>query len=258
MSVNDVPAHEIGVVLLSTSFGVAVVLGGLVGWLGGMRAGFAAGALAVAAMSLVAAWLTGRAGPQPNRGFVRVEGTVTAPSGAARSPEPVIRFTDASGAVHELPGAHAPGAAIGARVTLDYPEDHPEQAQVANVGLHRTLLMVFLLFGVVPLLMSAVMLVSIWEGPTWTAAARSPAVETACRWARIAANLALLAGVAATFLYEDVGGVTRGFPISGAAAAAHGVIGAVAGMRPSMVLAFFVIAAGFIGFGLFARSVGGS
>jgi hypothetical protein len=44
--------------------------------------------------------------------------------------------------------------------------------------------------------------------------------------------------------------------VVGGAAGAHGVIAALDGMRVSAALTFIVVAAGFIGFGLFARATG--
>jgi hypothetical protein len=76
----------------------------------------------------------------------------------------------------------------------------------------------------------------------------------ACRYARIAANLGLLYGFYVTGSRDGLEAIMAGFPIIGAAAGSHGLIGAAVGMRASGVLIYMVVAAGFVGFGLFARS----
>jgi hypothetical protein len=54
------------------------------------------------------------------------------------------------------------------------------------------------------------------------------ALLAACRYARIAVNLALLYGFYVTFSRDGPESIARGFPILGAAAGAHGVIGVLA------------------------------
>jgi hypothetical protein len=144
-------------------------------------------------------------------------------------------------------------------VNIDYPSGHPDRAEVASPDRHRTLLIVFLLFGCVPLVMSSVMFASAWEERrTWAPAPRSPALQKACSWARVAATLTFLSGFAVTFWYSDVRSFAFGFPLVGAGALAHGIIGAVAGMRLSMVLTAVVVGVGFVGFGFLAQSIGGA
>ena len=60
-----------------------------------------------------------------------------------------------------------------------------------------------------------------------------------------------------TFWYSDIRSFAYGFPIVGVGALAHALIGAVAGMKPSMVLTAVVVGGGAIGFGLFAQSIVG-
>ena len=264
-------AHEVGVLLLSSSFGVALIAAGVVGKLGGFQLGAAAALGCVGVMSSVAAVLTWHAGPQPDRGMVRVEGIVSEPARPKDAPtqrdwnEPssndaVVRYTDASGRAHEIPGYELPQPVrIGERVMVDYPTDGPERARVADPNFHRTLLMVFALFGVVPTLMGLTVFVSVREDRARGDRAVSPrpaALVAACRYARIGANLALLYGFYVTFSRDGLESIVRGFPIIGAAAGAHGLIGALAGIRLSAVLIYLVVAAGFVGFGMFASSVG--
>jgi hypothetical protein len=253
--------------LLSSSFLVALVLGGIAGKLGGLMTGAGAGMLGVAAMSLAAAWITWEAGPQPDRGMVRVEGSVVAarPQPGAGgwnetvASDAVIRFTDASGRVHEVTSqVPAQAQAAGSPILLDYPDGAPDRARIADLHTHTLLLDVFLLFGVLPLAMASVMFTTAWEnragalGP----APRPPAVAAICRYARMAANLGLLYGFYVTGSRDGLEAIVAGFPLIGAAAGAHALIAAVAGLRASRVLIYLVVAAGFIGFGLFARSAG--
>jgi len=265
---NELPAHEIGVILLSASFAVALVAGGIAGKLGGLYVGAGVGALAVSAMSLAAAWITWQAGPQPDQGKVRVEGRAAEAKQDADSwiprTEPlerdafVIRYSDAAGTVHELSGSYAPRPMrIGEAIAIDYAAANPGQAQIADLGFHRTILMVFLLFGTLPLLMGLAFLVSAWEdrpGANHAPRVRAPAVLKACTAARVLANLTLIAGFVVTFRHDGIASITLGFPVIGAGAAAHAVIGIAAGIRASAVLTYLVIGVGFIGFGLFARA----
>jgi hypothetical protein len=268
---SEMPAHEVGVLLLSSSFAVALIAAGIVGKIGGFQLGAAAGLASVGVMSLVAAALTWHAGPQPERGMIRVEGVVSEPARPKDAPaqrdwnEPssndaVVRFTDASGRAHEIPGYELPQPVrIGERVMVDYPTDGPGSARVVDPNFHRTMLMVFALFGVVPTLMGLTVFVSVREDRARRDRAVSPrpaALVAACRYARIAANLALLYGFYVTFSRDGLESIARGFPIIGAAAGAHGVIGALAGIRLSAVLIYLVVAAGFVGFGMFAGSAG--
>jgi hypothetical protein len=268
---SEMAAHEVGVLLLSSSFGVALIAAGIVGRLGGFQLGAAAGLASVGVMSLAAAVLTWHAGPQPERGMVRVEGTVSEPTRANDAPtqrdwnEPsgddaVVRFSDASGRAHEIPAYELPQPVrIGERVMVDYPTDGPGRARLVDPNFHRTMLMVFALFGVVPALMSLTVFVSAREDRTREDRASSPrpaALLAACRYARIAANLALLYGFYVTFSREGLESVAAGFPIIGAAAGTHGMIGALAGLRLSAVMIFLVVAAGFVGFGMFASVAG--
>ena len=261
------PAHELGATLLSFSFLVALILGGIAGWLGGMMIGAGTGALAVSAMSLAAAWITWQAGDQPDRGMMRVEGSVAIEAEAGSwtpSAEPltnhdlVIRYVDENGKQHRIAGERAPHKlAPGQTVGIDYPPGNPDRAAVADPGRHRTLLIVFLLFGCVPLAMGSVMFATAWEQHRqWDPAPRSPGVQRACSWARVAATLIFLSGFGVTFWYTDIRSFAFGFPLVGAGALAHALIGAVAGMRPSMVLTAVVVGAGFVGFGLLAQSAG--
>lgn len=268
---SEMAAHEVGVLLLSSSFGVALIAGGIVGKLGGFQLGAAAGLASVGLMSMAAAALTWHAGPQPDRGMVRVEGIVSEPSRPKGAPaqrdwnEPssddaIVRFTDGSGRAHEIPAYELPQPVrIGEHVMVDYPADGPERARVVDPGFHRTMLMVFALFGIVPALMSLTVFVSLREDRARDDRAVSPrpaALVAACRYARIAANLALLYGFYVTFSRDGLESIARGFPIIGAAAGAHGMIGALAGIRLSAVLIYLVVAAGFVGFGMFASSAG--
>jgi hypothetical protein len=259
--------HELGAVLLSFSFLVALVVGGIGGWLGGMLIGAGTGALAISALALAAAWLTWQGGDQPDHGMIRVEGTVAAKADSgnwSQSSEPLtnheleIRYADESGSQRQISGAYASRAlAAGQTVKIDYPAGKPDQPVVADPGRHRTLLIVFLLFGGVPLAMSAVMFTSLWEQRTrWVPTPRPAAVERACSWARVAANLVFISGFAVTFWYSDIRSFAFGFPLVGAGALAHALIGAIAGMRPSMVLTAVVVGVGSIGFGLLAQSIG--
>jgi hypothetical protein len=260
---ESAPAHELGAILLSTSFLVALIVGGIAGWLGGMMIGAGPGALAVSAMSLAAAWITWQGGDQPERGMTRVEGTVAIEAEAenwTRSGDPltnhdlVIQYIDERGNQHRIAGEYAPHKlAPGQTVKIDYPPGNPDRAAVADPGRHRTLLIVFLLFGCVPLAMSSVMFASAWEQRReWKPAPRSPGVRTACAWGRAAATLIFLSGFGVTFWYTDIRSFAFGFPLVGAGALAHALIGAVAGMRPSMVLTAVVVGVGFVGFGLMA------
>ena len=266
---DQLPPHEVGVILLSCSFLAALIVGGIAGYFGGMLAGAGAGALAVSAMSLAAAWITWQGGDRPAQGMVRVEGKATMEAESdrwTRAAEPlsnhdlVIRYADAGGAQHRISAANADQAlAPGQTVNIDYPAGKLEQAAVANSGQHRTLLIVFLLFGCIPLAMGLAMLAAAWEdraGALSTPAPRSAAVLRACSWARVPANLTFIAGFVVMFWNDGLASIGAGFPLIGAGALVHAVIGVVAGVRLSGVLTFVVVAAGFIGFGLFAQSVG--
>jgi len=259
---------ELAVLLLSTSFLAALIVGGIAGRLGGMMLGAGAGMVVVSAMSLAAAWIAWRGGDPPDRGMVRVEGRVELDAGreAAGSPAPaltnhdfVILYADASGREHRLSGAYAQQAlAPGARLSVDYHPEAPDRGTVRNPGEHRTLLIAFLLFGTIPLAMSLVMFAEAWErrtGATPDPAPRPAALLKACSWARVFANVALLAGFYLALRESNIAAIGTGFPVIGAAALAHGVIGVVSGMRLGGALIFFVIATGFIGFGFFAQSV---
>ena len=261
------PAHELGALLLSTSFLAALIVGGIAGWLGGMMIGAGTGALAISAMSLAAAWITWQAGDQPAQGMLRTAGTVAieAESGDwARATDPlgnhdlVIRFTDEHGVQHRIDGARASQRLKpGDTVNVDFRPGKAEDAEVSDPKEHRQLLIVFLLFGAIPLAMSSVMFATAWEtGRAWNPAPRSPAVQRTCSWARVAATLMFLSGFAVTFWYSDVRSFMYGFPLVGAGALAHALIGAVAGMRPSMVLTAVVVGVGFFGFGLLAQTIG--
>jgi hypothetical protein len=262
------PAHELGVILLSSSFAVALVLGAIAGKLGGLLIGAGAGMLAVAGLSLAAAWITWQAGPQPDRGVVRVEGRVAADAppqpGASdwnqtAASDAVIRFTDASGRAREITAPVPPHSqAAGSPILLDYPEGAPDRVRVADLATHTLLLNVFLLFGVLPLAMASVMFTSAWENRAGATgpAPRPAAVAAGCRYARIAANLGLLYGFYVTASRDGLESIMAGFPLIGATAGAHALICAVAGVRASAVLIYLVVAAGFVGFGLFARSAG--
>src|SRR6185436_19647921 len=109
--IPNLAPHEIGAMLLSFSFLAALVVGGIAGWLGGMLIGAGAGALAVSAMCLAAAWITWQGGDQPERGMIRVAGTVAreAESGSwSQGPESpanhelVIRYRDESGGARQI------------------------------------------------------------------------------------------------------------------------------------------------------------
>ena len=122
-----------------------------------------------------------------------------------------------------------------------------------------TLLLVFLLFGCVPFAMSLVMLTTAWEdrpGATHVPPQRSSAVLRICSWGRVLANLTFLSGFVVAFWEADLASMGKGFPLIGAGALVHAVIGVVAGLRLSAVFTYLVVAAGFIGFGFFAQSVG--
>lgn len=259
--------HEIGAMLLSFSFLAALIVGGIAGWLGGMLIGAGMGALAVSAMSLAAAWITWQGGDQPGRGIVRVEGTVARykeSGGWSQASEPltnhdlVIRYTDGSGGERQISGAYSSRLlAPGQVVKIDYPPEKPDDVSVVDPGRHRTLLIVFLLFGCVPLAMSSVMFATVWEQRTrWAPAPRSRALQKACAWARVVANLTFISGFAVTFWYSDIRSFAWGFPVIAIGALAHALIGAVSGMRPSMVLTAVVVGGGVLGFGLFAQSIG--
>ena len=261
--------HELGAILLSFSFLAALVVGGIAGWLGGMLIGAGTGALAVSAMCLAAAWITWQGGDQPERGMVRVEGTVareTESGSWSQAPETpanhdlVIRYADASGKQQQISGGStSQPLAPGQAVKVDYPAGASDRASVVDPSRHRTLLIVFLLFGCVPLAMSSVMFASVWEQRTqWVPAPRSPAIQKACAWARIVANLIFISGFFVTFWYSDIRSFAYGFPVVGVGALAHAVIGAIAGMRPSMVLTAMVVGVGFVGFGLLGESIGGA
>jgi hypothetical protein len=260
------PAHELGAILLSSSFLVALIFGGIAGWLGGMMIGAGTGALAISAMSLAAAWVTWQAGDQPPPGVLRAEGTAAVEAESrdwTQAAEPlgnhdlVIRYSDERGVQRQIPGTRASRPLKpGDSVVLHYGAGKPEEAVVPDPKEQRQLLIVFLLFGCVPLAMSSVMFASAWEERSpWAPAPRSPAVRKACSWARVAATLTFLSGFAVTFWYADVRSFMYGFPLVGAGALAHALIGAVAGMRPSMVLTAVVVGTGFVGFGLLAQSI---
>lgn len=125
---------------------------------------------------------------------------------------------------------------------------------------HRALLMVFLLFGALPLAMSLVMFTAHWEsrpGFTWQPAPRAPLTVKVCSYARILANLVFVLGFVVTFWDTNLASLGAGFPLVGAGALTHALIGAVAGMRPSKVLSAMVVGVGFVGFGVFAQGVSG-
>lgn len=75
-----------------------------------------------------------------------------------------VRYRDAAGQTHDLAGSHAPRPMrIGDTIAIDYAADDPGRARIADRAFHRTILMVFLLFGSLPLLMGLILLVSAWE-----------------------------------------------------------------------------------------------
>ncbi len=261
---------ELAVTLLSSSFLFALVFGGIAGKLAGHMLGVAVGMVTVGIISLAAAWIAWQAGPQPERGMVRVEGVVARPATAQGAAdwgpevpawhEYVIRYPDHAGQTRELPANHSPRpVAPDERLMIDYAADGSGEARVADIGTYHTLLMVFVLFGAIPLAMSSVVLASLWEQRPGarSPAPRPPALRKACTVARITANVALLIGFYVTFTREGIEAIAEGFPIIGGASFAHGAIGIVAGLRLSAVLIFWVVAVGFVGFGLFARTTQG-
>lgn len=262
---NELPAHELGVILLSSSFLVALIVGGIAGKPCGLLVGAGVGALAISAMALSAAWMTWRAGDEPDRGLVRIEGSVSIDpekandwrqSGEApTNHDLVIGYTDAQGVKRQLSGAYSSvPLKPGETVKLDYRPGQTDPPRVADPNHHRQVLMVFLLFGIVPLAMGATMLAAAWEDRArYRPSPRPSGVLKACGWGRMLANLVLLGGVAVSLWDSSLTALGSGFPLIGAGALLHAVLGAVAGLRPSMVGTFLVIAVGFIGFGWFAQ-----
>lgn len=259
--------HELGVMLLSFSFLPAVVFGVLVGYFKGMLVGTSVGALVIAGLSGAAAWVTWQGGDQPDRGYARVTGEVVpAPietwSGTEKNAAPtnhdlLIRYPDTQGRTREIPASYAAQPlAVGDSVRIDYPNGQPDRAKVVDPREHVTLLMVFVLFALIPLAMGIASLA--WYADERGNAdrpvrVRPPAVRTFCRWARVLANLAFLAGFVVALSDTTLASMAGGFTIIGYAALAHAIIARIDGLRAGPTATYFVMAVGFIAFGQFAR-----
>jgi hypothetical protein len=267
MHMDAAPANDTAVLLLSTSFLAALIVGGIVGKLAGMMAGVGAGMVAVAAMSLAAAWIAWQGGDGPHPGYVRVEGIVEPdPEGPGRTRNETltnhdfqIRFAHGSGNTHSLSAAFVnKPVAVGDRIMIDYPSADPRQARVADLETHRTLLMVFVLFGTIPLAMAAAVLAAAWEGRrgvTEVRPQRPAGAQMLGTGIRVVGNLVLIAGFAILIFNDGLQSIAMGFPVIGAGAGIHAAAAIVAGLRLSAAFTYLTVGVGFIGFGLFAQSV---
>jgi hypothetical protein len=261
---NEHSPTDIAVILLSTSFLAALIIGALVGKLASLMLGVGAGMLTVSAMAFAALWIHWRAGDEVPRGYSRIEGIAVIDPAPTNQPgasgealtnhDFVIRYRDAENVERQFSGAYAATKLMaGQRVVLDYRRDSTDPPHVVDSRNQHLLRMTFLLFGAIPLTMAATVFVSAWEDRCrFVPRPRSNRVKKICSIAHLAANLGIFAGFVTMFWDTTLASTASGFKLIGYAAAAHALVGIVAGARPWRICAMTVVATGFGGFGWFA------